>query len=233
MTSVLIKQRLTVELERLKKLKGVMIKCGNKERSTTFLLNLYSRLKQDQRDDNVINKYHLKSFGLKNPLPIINRCLYLLMPAFVLRRIIKSGKTYNLPVPISSNHANFKAAHWLLNAAVNNNKNDLTLPSLLTQEIYATLNKQGAAYDSLKAYIDIAIDQRPFMRFVRKKRKVKTRSKKSYAGTRLRKIYRKQRTLKFKLRNRSKIFYKYLNTHNKRDRSLVSKKTKNVISKKK
>jgi hypothetical protein len=193
MTAVSLKQRLPSNLEKIKKLKGVLVKCGNKERTNTFLVNLYASLKQAKRNKFNDSKYPLSFIAETTPLSIINRCLYNLMPAFVLRRIIRAGKSFELPVPISDNHAVFRASYWLIKATIKNNKNALSLPSLLTQEICATLYNEGAALDYLKSYIEIAIDQRPFMRYIKKKRKVKSRSKKTYAARCLRKLYRKPR----------------------------------------
>jgi hypothetical protein len=232
MTSPIIKKNLSVQLTRLKKLKGVLIKSGNGERSNTFLMNLYAILKQGFRGKSVTTKYQLTSFGETKPLAIIDRCLYKLMPAFILRRVIKSGKSFELPVPISDNHAFFMACNWLSKASLKNNKSALTIPYLLTQEICATLYNEGAALDYLKAYIEIALDQRPFMRYVKKKRKIISRSKKSYAAYRLRKIYHKQQSTAFQHRNHTTRNYKRINTHSLRRNASIVKRKQNIYKKK-
>jgi len=224
MTSLSIKQKLTTDLVRLKKLKGVLIKSGNKERSHNFLMNLYMILKQGFRGMSVVNKYQLQSFGETKPLAIIDKCLYRLMPAFVLRRVIKSGKPFELPVPISDNHAYFMACNWLLKASLKNNKTALTIPYLLTQEICATLHNEGSALDSLKAYIEIALDQRPFLRYIKKKRKVISRSKRSYAASRLRKIYRRNYAVVAQQKTRFHRNIKRVNTHALRRHAKIIKR---------
>nr|ADD25163.1 ribosomal protein S7 [Didymium iridis]ADD25164.1 ribosomal protein S7 [Didymium iridis] len=227
MTSLYKKQKLPAEFLSLKKLKGVLTRSGNKERSHSFLLNLYSLLKQACRDQVIGNKYHTIKFAPQKPLAIINKCLFQLMPAFVFTKVIKSGKPFDLPVPISDNHAYFKACNWLIKASLQNNKSALTIPYLLTQEIYATLHNEGAAFGYLKSFIDIAIDQQPFMRFIKRKRKVISRSKKTYAASRLRKIYRKQKSASYRRRNHFYKNYRRVNLHSlRRQARVLKKKTK-------
>jgi len=227
MISLYKKQKLSIDLTRIKKLRGVMIRSGNRERSQSFLLHLYTLLKQGSKKELVGSRYQSITFDTQKPLAIINKCLYKLMPAFIFTRVFKSGKPFDLPVPISNNHAYFKACYWLLKASLQYNKSDLTIPFLLTQEIYATLHGEGAALGYLQSFIDIAIDQRPFMRYVKKKRRVISRSKRTYAASRLRKIYRKKRSLFYRRNNRFYKTYRRINLHSMRRHALVVKKKEN------
>jgi hypothetical protein len=229
MTSKALKQILSTKMNRLKKLRGVLVKSGNRERSHSFIMSLYTILKQGFRGKVVTNKYPVNSFGETTPLTIIDRCLYKLMPAFVFHKVIKAGKSFELPVPISDNHAYFKACNWLLKASLRNNKTALTIPYLLTQEICATLYNEGSALDYLTAYIEIALDQRPFMRYIKKKRKIISRSKKSYAAYRLHKLYRNK---VYKPFNRVYKNFKRINTHSLRRHAKILRRKKYFSHKK-
>jgi len=178
-----------LKYKRLEKLKSLLTKCGNKERSLTITRKLLSNLRIST--NGLSNKHKLLPFiksnpifslGLKNPIAILNACLFKLMPAFILKRVFVAGKYYYLPVPVSFNRASYFAANALVKAALVNTRGSGTMSEFLIREIGATVHNKGAAYKSLMEYIAIGLDQRPFSRFIRKRRKHIAYSKRTRAG---------------------------------------------------
>jgi len=200
--------------KKVDKLKSLLIRGGNKERTNTFLLCLLQELKtaatlQDNQNFLIsfLKKTPLNTLGEKDPLKIIDKCLYNLMPAFILRRTFVAGRFYNLPVPISNNHARFMASDWLRKSAFKDVSN-LPVSTRLTHAISEVLNRTGSAVASLKGYIEIALDQRPFSRYIRKKRKIVAISKRGYAAYKLGKQYKKSKKiirLRRARKNRSRL----------------------------
>lgn len=162
------KKYLPESFKTLDKFHACLIKRGNKARATSILMTTLTSLKTKQL---------IEKTSTKDSKVILNLALSTLMPSFILRRIVVAGKIYELPVPISSNRARFMATNWFIQSILKNNKNALTIPMIVTQQAAHVLNHRGSAYESLKAYIDIALDQRPFSRFIRKKRKTFAKSK--------------------------------------------------------
>jgi len=167
---------------------NILQKRGNKQRALSSMCSLFSQLKLGLAGFPIVDKYPLHTLDEKNPIQIIRKGLYNLKPAFLIRRIIKSGKRYDLPVPISDKRANFMALDWLRKTVLKNNKNDLSFTSLLAREISATLYHEGSAQAFLKAYVDIALDQRPFSRFIKKRPYTVSKSKRTLVATRLGKL---------------------------------------------
>jgi len=170
--------------EMLAKFVSVFQKCGNKQRSLSSLFSLFALLKRSIAGYPILSQYPLNTLDENDPIQIINKSLYNLKPAFLIRRTIKSGKRYDLPVPISSQRATFMAMDWMRKIALKNNKNNLSLSFLLAQEISANVYRDGSAQNFLKAYIDIALDQRPFSRFIKRKRFMIAKSKGTKAAAR-------------------------------------------------
>jgi ribosomal protein S7 len=188
--------------KKIDKLKSLLIRSGNKERTNSFFIRLLQVLKtcatiKDNRNSLIsfASKNPLNALGEKDPMKILDKCLYNLMPAFILRRTFVAGRFYSLPVPISDNHARFMAADWLRKAAFKDNKNAFTVPYLLAREVGTVLHNTGSACAALQNYIDTALDQRPFSRYIRKKRKIVAISKQGYAAYKLGKQYRKSKKI--------------------------------------
>lgn len=147
--------------------RNVFLKEGNKERASRYLTDLSFLLKI------TFHKQKKTSRVLKRPRPyqLLNQLLYKLKPAFIIRRVTVSGKTYQLPVPITDHRASFLACHWIRKAILSDTKSATTIPHLMLKELLNLTKNKGEAIAQLKAYIELAIDQRPFSRFIRKKRK--------------------------------------------------------------
>ena len=204
-------------LKRMHKLKHVLLRAGHKERTHTYMTTLYTILKKGLLGQAVINKYPLVKKDEKTPLQIINKCLYNLMPAFIFQRVLKGGKLFELPIPVSDNRASFLASSWLHKTIVKQNKTSLTVPYRLANEISASLYGDGFAKEFLKAHIDIAIDQRPFNHYIRRKRRVISRSRNNRIARRLVKIYRIRRRHARRHNSQTKKLSKFVNKHQGRD----------------
>jgi len=214
MRSRYLKNYLPEKYKKIDKLKSLLINSGNKEKTNSFLLRLLFVLKTCARikdDRNMLVSFTAKNpiytLGEKNPLKILDKCLYNLMPAFTLQRTFVAGRFYNLPVPISDNHARFMAADWLRKAAFKDNKSAFTVPYLLAREVGTVLHNNGSACTSLQNYIETALDQRPFSRYIRKKRKIVAISKQGYAAYKLNKQHKKIKKI-IKLRKTCKKCFK-------------------------
>jgi len=163
-------------------------KCGNKQRALSIMHSLLTKLKLSIAGYPVNNNFPLSTLKEKDPYQIINRCLYILKPAFILRQHFKAGKRFDLPVPISEKRATFMAMYWLCKTVLKNNKNEYSFATLLAQEISATLYQEGSAKNFLKAYVDIAFDQLPFITYIKRRRYIASKSKGKSILKRLRKI---------------------------------------------
>jgi len=195
--SLKYKAHIPKKYEKIDKLRCVLIQRGNKERANSFVFSLCQALKiasnpiHNHTDiGNFMAKNPINTLGEKNPFNIIDRCLFKLMPAFNLKNTVVAGKLYRLPIPISDNRAAYLATSWLRKAAIADNKNAFTVPYLLAREVGAVLNDNGSACKSLSEFIDIALDQRPFSRYLWKKRKIIGMSKKGKPFRRLKKQHK-------------------------------------------
>jgi len=198
-----------LKYKRLEKLKSLLTKCGNKERGLTITRKLISNLKtslkrlpKKHKLLPFIKRNPIHSLGLKNPIGILNNCLFKLTPAFILKRVFVAGKYYYLPVPISFNRGSYFAANALVKAALENTRVSGSMSEFLIREIGATIHNKGAAYKSLIEYITIALDQRPFSRFIRKRRKKIAHSKRTRIG---RTLWRSFRLNKRRVRRRNNL----------------------------
>jgi len=214
MKSRYFKNYLPEKYKKIDKLKSLLIHSGNKERTNSFFLRLLQVLKtcatvKDNRNKliNFTSKNPINTLGEKNPITILDKSLFNLMPAFILQKTFVAGRFYNLPVPVSGNRARFMAADWLRKAALKDNKNAFTVPFLLAREVGVVLHNNGSACASLQSYIDTALDQRPFSRYIRKKRKIVAISKQGYAAYKLGKQHKKTKKI-IRLRKARKNRYK-------------------------
>jgi ribosomal protein S7 len=169
------------------KLRNCLIRNGNRERATSFILDLLPRLQlRNKRNTKKLDKKKLlkkRKTSLKklirkpkvhrhtDPVTVLGIVLRRLAPSFFLRRIVRGGRAYDLPVPISQNRAHYLASRWLRTGAFKDTKSSLTVPELLARESRLVLQKKGAAWRSLRAQIRIAKDQRPFTHLMRQSRK--------------------------------------------------------------
>lgn len=221
-------------------LKNLLTRKGNLDRANSFLMKLIRLLKIAllyPKSKHFINSFfpnnQLRKHAERSSFRILDKCLSLLLPAFILRRTVVAGRVYQLPVPVSPHRASFMACDWLRKAAFRDTKNALTVPYLLAREISVTLNKKGTAWKSLRSYIKVAIDQRPFIRYVRKKRRIISRSKTGKAGQKLferfrrgrRRVNRKKSAAKYRSRQYIYKIKKYIIKRKQKTRSKNKKRS--------
>lgn len=129
------------------------------------------------------------------------------------------------------------AITWLRKIAFNNNKTNIPAAFFMAREIQATVHNEGAVKDLLKAYIDIALDQIPFSRFIKRKRQIVTKSIGTRAAKKLEWWEKKNNKLGRKRRKRTNRFLRQGNVREYRDSlrarlRLLTKKSKKSKGKK-
>jgi len=182
-------KQLSLELLPCHKLIGVLQRKGNRARAMSMFFKLYTLIKSTQKSS-------------EKPIELFNRCLDNIVPAFILQRVVRAGKLYMIPVPISRNRALFMGSYWLRQGALKGNNSALTFPQLLFKELQSALAERGAARDFLHATIETAFDQRPFSHFIRRKRKNISKSRNTRIAKLLLKIHRKHVRAAHKRKNR-------------------------------
>lgn len=125
------------------------------------------------RHNRKVIKKGIHRTGRTKPVEYINTTLSLVKPPFILRRVIAAGKPYTLPVPITDHRASYLACKWLKKGILHDTASATRIPTLMYREFHKTRINKGEGIVQLKKYISTAIDQRPFSRFIRKKRKLK------------------------------------------------------------
>jgi hypothetical protein len=210
----------------LTRLVNILQKCGNKQRALSYLFSLFGKLKLGLAGFPIVPNYPLHTLDEKNPIQIIQKSLYNLKPAFFIRRTIRSGRRYDLPVPISDKRATFMAIDWLRKTVFKDNKNDKSFTSLLAREISATLYHEGSAKDFLKAYIDIALDQRPFGRFIKPRKYTVSKSQRTLIAGRFEKMHKIMGQRLGARQYHNKGITRRLNIHNYRVSLVKARKSK-------
>jgi ribosomal protein S7 len=169
--------------------KNIFVKKGNSERSLNFLMQLHTFLRIS------VKRRIIRVQGGKRNYPpqVLDKLLYKLKPAFIIRRVIAAGKPYMLPVPISDHRALYLACSWMRKAILQDTKGAATIPQLMLREILNLSRNKGLAVQALSDYIKLAIDQRPFSRFIRRKFKKRSRQYHRIYTNRARKLWRARR----------------------------------------
>lgn len=148
----------------LNKLIGVLTKQGKKY----YALKVHRKV-----------RYLLKtSHQIGNPETYLCKVLSSIAPLVGLRRYTRGGRIYEVPVPITKNHSMSLACHWIQAAILLTYKNrPLSLEEKLVAELILLSNKKGVAYTSFVKYNLLVKTNRIYLRFLRRKRKEKTRKK--------------------------------------------------------
>lgn len=155
---------------------------------------------------------------------LLTNTLRKLKPGFNLQRTLVAGRLYTLPVPISENHDNFKAAKWLIDAATNKLSNE-NIDVLIAEMLIKTVLQKGKAYGFLKEFIKLAMEQRHYKRFLRRRRKrryskikwifkriLDKRSRSRKLTSRIRRRNRRERNNRdYRLRNLHKYTFQKVN----------------------
>jgi len=167
---VAIKKKLTLDIKEKR-----INKLFNKEKKRKFIINR-KQSKKINRKLLKLNKMYktIVAFAQKQHIIrahiLLTNTLRKLKPGFNLQRTLIAGRLYTLPVPISENHDNFKAAKWLVDAATNKLSNE-NMDVLIAEMLVKTALQKGKAYGYLKDFIRLAMEQRHYKRFLRRRRK--------------------------------------------------------------
>jgi len=136
----------------------VLIKQGKKARAHGWFFHLAIGLKD------IYRKPLFQSLSLS---------LSKLLPGVGIRKMVIRGKLYHLPAPIKDSRSMFVASHWLIKASLGAQRRYQSSPSdRLLLEILDLINNKPCPSLSLKEeFLSLVEDNRPFLRFIRKKRK--------------------------------------------------------------
>jgi ribosomal protein S7 len=211
--------------------KNLFIKKGNAERSLNFIIELHSLLRISVKRHIIF----IPGSGINYPVQILDKLLYKVKPGFIIRRIIAAGKPYYLPVPISEHRASYLACSWLRKAIIQDTKGSSTIPQLMLKEILNLSKNKGIALQALKDYIKLALDQRPFSRFIRKKFKKRTKQYHRVYTNRARKQWRAKRKIvrSYLRRTRKKTkHFKSMTRINKRVSKFYKKQKAKILKNK-
>jgi ribosomal protein S7 len=203
---------------------GVLLKCGKKARIYKYLL-LWCKILKNPRHVIGIPK------TLKNkPLKMIETAIYQCAPFFIYKRIVKAGKLYEIPVPISENRATFMASSWIRKVAQKKTSEGAAFFYFVAMEIINILKRKGGSLEELNKYTADGLEKNIFKKFIRKKFPTVSRSKNinAYRAI-LAKINKASRKKKFRKRGYQSTFFlmrlrKKHDARNYHQRMLLKKK---------
>lgn len=193
LVSAKFKKNVTNSLKPYDKLVGILTKKGHKSRAVKFVQIILTQL---------------KLLGKREPIGILNRIIQNLIPVFNLRVVKRGGRFFKIPIPISKNRAIFFAIFWLVKAAFLNTKNNLTVPEYIIIELRKARKRRGQAFAYLKEALATAIDNRPFMRYIRWRKPIFNHHKRAPDSIYLRKVYRYGIWFKSRHKRRMKKYQK-------------------------
>ena len=174
-----------IKIKSLVKFTNLLVKKGKKAKASSYLLKTLFSLKKKTK---------------KNPLNTIYSSIKALTPGVSTRKTVVAGRLYHLPCAISSNKALYFGCNWLQDSALNSKEGGkaLNISDKLSNECLKILKKKGNSLLSLKQHNKTVSENRPFLRFIKRKR-----------GLRLpRKVFLRRRRILYLKRRRKKIITK-------------------------
>lgn len=151
---------INTKIKSLLKFTNLLVKKGKKNKAAYFF-----------------NKtlYLLKKKTKKNPMNLMYSAIKTLTPGVSTRKTVVAGRLYHLPCAISSNKALYFGCNWLQESAITTKEGNkkLSLSDKLFSECIKVLNKKGNAILFLKQHNKSVSDNRPFLRFVKRKRSLR------------------------------------------------------------
>ena len=172
-----------IKLNSLIKFTNLLVKKGKKAKAASYFLNTLFLLKKKTK---------------KNPINLLYSAIKTLTPGVSTRKTVVAGRLYHLPCAITTNKALYFGCNWLQESALTSKEGGktLNLSEKLTIESLKVLKKKGNAVLLLKQHNKSVSDNRPFLRFVKRKRSLRLP----------RKVFlRKRKILYLKRRNRKII----------------------------
>jgi len=104
-----------------------------------------------------------------------------------IRRLVKGGKLYHLPGPVKDRRIMSAAVHWLIQGSVSASLNYKLVPvQRLYQELDLLALGQGNSLALKDKFVALIQDNRPFLRFIKRKRRTfrKRKSRRRAKGLR-------------------------------------------------
>ena len=171
-----------LKIKSLLKFTNLLVKKGKKNKATFSLLKTL---------------YLLKKKTKKNPINLMYSAIKALTPGISTRKTVVAGRLYHLPCAITNNKALYFGCNWLQESAFNTKEGSktLSLSEKLSLECLKVLKKKGNALLFLKQHNKSVSDNRPFLRFVKRKRSIRLP----------RKIFLRRRRLLYLKRRKKKI----------------------------
>lgn len=113
--------------------------------------------------------YLIKKKTSKNPIYILRKALANCTPVIECVPQKRGSKIYRIPSPIKESRAHFFAASWIVKGARKKTgkmgRGQNNFAHKLCQELIEDANGTGTACSEKKAIYNIAIENRPFMRY--------------------------------------------------------------------
>jgi small subunit ribosomal protein S7 len=145
------------KIKMLFKFKNLLIKKGKKAKADSLVLKTFFLIKRKLK---------------KNPINIVASVLKSLTPGVTTKKTVVAGRLYHLPSPITKNKALYFSCNWLQKAAMENKElKQKSLDFKLADECFKVLKKKSQSLLMLKQHNKTVSENRPFLRFVRRKRK--------------------------------------------------------------
>ena len=182
-----------IKLKSLIKFTNLLVKKGKKAKASSFFLKTLFLLKKKTK---------------KNPLNTLYSAIKTLTPGVSTRKTVVAGRLYHLPCAITTNKALYFGCNWLQESALSSKEGgkSLSLSDKLSVECLKILRKKGNSILMLKQHNKSVSDNRPFLRFVKRKRTLRLPRK---VFLRKRKIlYLKRRNKKFVLKHEESFDFK-------------------------
>ncbi|RYE05326.1 MAG: hypothetical protein EOP33_06450 [Rickettsiaceae bacterium] len=175
------------KIKTLTKFTNLLVKKGKKANAFSLVLKTLFLLKKQTK---------------KNPLNLISNVLKTLTPGVTTKKTVIAGRLYHLPSAITKNKALYFSCNWLQQAAKENKElQKKTLDVKIAEECLKVIKKKGQSLVMLKQHNKTVSENRPFLRFVRKK----------YKPRLPRKVWLKKKQLLW-LSRRKRFRPKYTNT---------------------
>ncbi|RYY00087.1 MAG: hypothetical protein EOO35_00640 [Cyanobacteriota bacterium] len=194
---------------------------NNKIKSLLKFTNLLVKKGKKAKASSIFFKtlFLLKKKTKNNPINTLYSAIKTLTPGVSTRKTVVAGRLYNLPCAISSNKSLYFGCNWLQQSAITTKEGSKTssLSEKLSNECLKILKKKGNAILLLKQHNKSVSDNRPFLRFVRRKRTLRLprkvflrRRKMLYLKRRKKKLFPKLETYyDYKLNSSSKLVREY------------------------
>jgi small subunit ribosomal protein S7 len=183
-----------VKIKSLLKFTNLLVKKGKKSKAASIFFKTLFLLKKKTKN---------------NPINLMYSSIKMLTPGVSTRKTVVAGRLYNLPCAISSNKSLYFGCNWLQQSATSSKEGSktLNLSEKLANECLKVLKKKGNAILMLKQHNKSVSDNRPFLRFVKRKRTLRLPRKVFLRRRKM--LYLKRRTKTKKIFPKLESLYEY------------------------